>query len=90
MNKTQLVEAIALDTNQSKVEVRKTLDALIRVMNQALREEDRITLSGLGSFAVQHQAERMVATRARGLRYRFRLIAVLNSAPSSSWINLLR
>ena len=59
MNKTQLVEAIALDTNQSKVEVRKTLDALIRVMNQALREEDRITLSGLGSFAVQHQAERM-------------------------------
>ncbi len=59
MNKAQLVEAIALDANQSKVEVRKTIDALIRVINHALQEEDRITLSGLGSFAVHHQAERV-------------------------------
>ncbi|MBR1994091.1 MAG: HU family DNA-binding protein [Alistipes sp.] len=59
MNKAQLVEAIALETNQSKVEIRKTVDALIEVINHSLREEDRVTLSGLGSFSVQHHAERM-------------------------------
>ena len=47
MNKTQLVEAIALDANISKIEARKAVDALIRVTVQALREEERITLTGL-------------------------------------------
>lgn len=31
MNKTQLVEAIALDANITKVDARKAVDALIRV-----------------------------------------------------------
>ena len=55
MNKTQLVEAIALDANISKIEARKAVDALIRVTVQALREEERITLTGLGTFSVQHK-----------------------------------
>ena len=58
MNKTQLVEAIALDANISKIEARKAVDALIRVTVQALREEERITLTGLGTFSVQHKAAR--------------------------------
>ena len=58
MNKTQLVEAIALDANISKIEARKAVDALIRVTVQALREEERITLPGLGTFSVQHKAAR--------------------------------
>ncbi|MBR5849957.1 MAG: HU family DNA-binding protein [Alistipes sp.] len=59
MNKAQLVEAIALETNQPKVEIRKTIDAMIRVVNHTLGEGERITLSGLGSFSVHHTAERM-------------------------------
>lgn len=48
MNKTQLVEAIALDANITKVDARKAVDALIRVTVQALREGERVTLTGLG------------------------------------------
>lgn len=59
MNKAQLVEAIALETNQPKVEIRKTIDALIHVVNNALQTEERVTLSGLGSFTVHHTSERM-------------------------------
>ena len=59
MNKAQLVEAIALETNQPKVEIRKTIDALIHVVNHTLQTEERVTLSGLGSFTVHHTAERM-------------------------------
>ena len=55
MNKTQLVEAIALDANITKVDARKAVDALIRVTVQALREGERVTLTGLGTLSVQHK-----------------------------------
>lgn len=58
MNKAQLVEAIALDSNLSKVDARKAVDSLIRVAVQALREGDKITLTGLGTFNVQQKPER--------------------------------
>lgn len=58
MNKAQFVEAVALDANLSKVEARKAVDAMIRVTAQALREGERLTLTGLGSFSVQQKAER--------------------------------
>ncbi len=58
MNKAQLVEAMALDANISKIEARKAVDAMIRAAVQALREGDRLTLTGLGTFQVQQQAAR--------------------------------
>lgn len=46
MNKAQLVEAIALDANISKIDARKAVDAIIRVTVQSLREGERLTLTG--------------------------------------------
>ncbi|MCH5335381.1 MAG: HU family DNA-binding protein [Alistipes sp.] len=59
MNKAQLVEAMALDAGISKTDARKAVDAFVRVTVQALREEDKILLSGLGVFSVQHRPARM-------------------------------
>ena len=59
MNKAQLVEAIALDANISKVDARKAVDAIIRVTVQTLREEERLTLTGLGTFSVLSKSARM-------------------------------
>ncbi len=59
MNKAQLVEAVALDANLTKVEARKAIDAMIRVTVQALREGERLTLTGLESFSIQQKAERV-------------------------------
>ena len=59
MNKAQFVEAVALDTNMTKVEARKVGDAMIRATVQTLRDGDRLVLSGLGSFSVQHKSERI-------------------------------
>ena len=56
MNKAQLVEAIALDANISKIDARKAVDAIIRVTVQSLREGERLTLTGLGTFSVQQKA----------------------------------
>lgn len=59
MNKAQFVEAVALDANLTKVEARKAIDAMIRVTVQALREGERLSLTGLGSFSIQQKAERV-------------------------------
>ena len=59
MNKAQFVEAIALDANISKVEARRAVDAMIRVTVQSLREGERLTLTGLGTFSVQQRSERV-------------------------------
>ena len=59
MNKAQFVEAIALDANIPKVEARKAIDAMIRVTMQSLREGERLTLTGLGTFNVQQRPERV-------------------------------
>lgn len=58
MNKSQLVEAIALDANITKVEARKAVDAMIRTTVQALRQGERLTLTGLGTFCIQQKAAR--------------------------------
>lgn len=59
MNKAQFVEAIALDANIPKVEARKAIDAMIHVTVQSLREGERLTLTGLGTFNVQQRPERV-------------------------------
>ena len=59
MNKAQFVEAIALDANISKIDARKAVDAMIRVTVQSLREGERLTLTGLGTFNVQQRPERV-------------------------------
>lgn len=59
MNKTQLVEAMALDANLSKVDTRKAVDAFVRTALNTLREGERITIPGFGSFYVQQTTARM-------------------------------
>jgi len=59
MNKSQLVEAVALDANISKVDARKAVDAIIRVTVHSLRQGERLTLTGLGTFSVQQKSARM-------------------------------
>ena len=56
MNKAQLVEAVALDANISKVDARKAVDAIIRVTVHSLRQGERLTLTGLGTFSVQQKS----------------------------------
>lgn len=58
MNKAQLIEAVALHANLSKVDARKAVDALLSVTEQTLREGEKLTLSGFGTFHVHHSAPR--------------------------------
>ena len=82
MNKAQFVEAIALDANISKIDARKAVDAMIRVTVQSLREGERLTLTGLGTFSVQQKSERVGRNPRTG--------AAVKIAPARSSSSVLR
>lgn len=59
MNKTELIAAIATDTNLSKADAGRALDAAIENLSRALAAGDTVQLIGFGTFAVASRPERM-------------------------------
>ena len=59
MTQSPLVAAVALDANISTVDARTAVDAIIRVTVHSLRQGERLTLTGLGTFSVQQKPARM-------------------------------
>ena len=50
MNKPELIAAIAAKTEMTKKDAGKFVDAFIEAVNEGLKEEGRIVLSGFASF----------------------------------------
>lgn len=59
MNKTQLIEAIALESGITKADAHKSLEAFMKVVGTALFNGDKIVLSGFGTFLVERKHARM-------------------------------
>ena len=59
MNKTDLIAAIATDTNLSKADAARALDSAIDNLSRALAKGDTVQLIGFGTFAT---AERKAGT----------------------------
>jgi DNA-binding protein HU-beta len=58
MNKEDLIDAIALETEFSKTDARKYLDAFIKVVPNALAKGEVIQLVGFANFSVIEKAAR--------------------------------
>ncbi len=58
MNKAELISAIAEQTNLTKVDARKALDAFINVAGESMKKGERLTLVGFGSFSVNERNAR--------------------------------
>lgn len=58
MNKAELISAIAAKSNLTKVNSKKALDAFISVAGETLKNGDRLTLVGFGSFSVTERNAR--------------------------------
>ncbi|MEG0033680.1 MAG: HU family DNA-binding protein [Mucinivorans sp.] len=52
MNKSELIDAIAVESKLTKVDAKKALEAFVKVTGESLKNDDKITLVGFGSFAV--------------------------------------
>ena len=58
MNKTELVEKIAVGAELSKADAKKALEAAVEAIKTALVEGDEVQLIGLGTFVVDERPAR--------------------------------
>ncbi|MGH8273522.1 MAG: HU family DNA-binding protein [Gammaproteobacteria bacterium] len=58
MNKTELVESVAEETNLSKAEAGRAVDSVFAQITNSLKSGDQVTLVGFGSFVVRDRAAR--------------------------------
>ncbi|OGI38489.1 MAG: DNA-binding protein HU [Candidatus Muproteobacteria bacterium RBG_16_62_13] len=58
MNKSELIDQLALSTELNKVTATRVIDALLDVIADRLRQGDTVTLSGFGTFTVSNRAAR--------------------------------
>lgn len=58
MNKAELIDAIAKDANLTKADAGKAIDAFVKNVTDALKNDDRVALVGFGSWSVTERAER--------------------------------
>ena len=58
MNKTDLVEKVAVGANLSKADAKKALEATLEAIKNALVEGDKIQLIGFGTFSVNERPAR--------------------------------
>ncbi|MCW8853732.1 MAG: HU family DNA-binding protein [Gammaproteobacteria bacterium] len=58
MNKSELVDAIAENSGLSKADSGKALDAVIKSVGDALKNNDQVTIVGFGTFLVRQRAAR--------------------------------
>lgn len=52
MNKSELIDAIAIESGLTKVDSKKALEAFVKVTGTNLKKGDKIALVGFGSFSV--------------------------------------
>jgi DNA-binding protein HU-beta len=58
MNKTEFITAIAKNAKITKAEAKKSLDAFIETVEEAIKKEDKVSILGFGSFSVIKKAAR--------------------------------
>ena len=59
MNKSQLINAVAEQTNLTKNDVKKAIDVFFDLAEQKLQQGDKIVISGFGVFSVAQVSERV-------------------------------
>lgn len=58
MNKSQLIDAIAVEAGITKIQAKKSLEAFVNVTGATLKSGDKIALTGFGSFSVVEKPAR--------------------------------
>ena len=68
MNKAELIELMAEKTGLTKVDSKKALNAFIDATSNALKNGERVSLIGLGSFAPEQRPARVCRIQRQGRR----------------------
>ncbi|MCR5575249.1 MAG: HU family DNA-binding protein [Bacteroidaceae bacterium] len=66
MNKSELVSAMAAGSGLTKADSKKALEAAIAAITKALKDGDKVSLVGFGSFSVAKRAAHQGINPATG------------------------
>lgn len=58
MNKGELIEKVANDSDMSKADTEKILNSILGTITEAVAAGDKVTLIGFGTFSVSDRAAR--------------------------------
>ena len=58
VNKTDLIDKVAVTTELNKTSAARAVEAVLDIIAGTLREGNSVTLSGFGTFSVSNRAER--------------------------------
>ena len=58
MNKSELIDLVALNAELNKTTTTRVVDVLLDVISERLRQGDTVTLSGFGTFTVSNRHAR--------------------------------
>lgn len=58
MNKTELIETVAQDSDLSKAAAGKAVDAVLNAVSAALKGGETVVLTGFGTFSVRERPAR--------------------------------
>lgn len=58
MNKNDLVQAVADESNLSRADATRAVDAVVAAVSKALKQGDTVSLVGFGTFLVRERAAR--------------------------------
>jgi DNA-binding protein HU-beta len=84
LNKTELIAAIAAETNLSKTDASRALDSVLENLSQALVRGDSVQLIGFGGFSVSSRAERTGRNPATGEAMTIKASKVPKFTPSKA------
>jgi len=59
MTRTELIDALATETNSDKRESKRFLEGLTAIVERAIRDGGEVPLKGLGKFKVQNRKARI-------------------------------
>ena len=58
MNKTELIESVALEAGLSKADAKRALEALTSNVTNSLKNGDKVALIGFGTFSISERSAR--------------------------------
>jgi len=58
MNKTQLIDAVSVESGLTKLDARKAVDGFIKTVGEQLKQGEKIALVGFGTFSVLERSAR--------------------------------
>jgi DNA-binding protein HU-beta len=84
VNKSELIDAIATQSDLSKAAAGRAVDAAVKVIKTSLRKGGSVTLVGFGTFHVSKRAARMGRNPRTGAEIKIRAAKIPKFKPGKA------